>query len=255
MKRLILTFFVVLITGCGNGSLLAPNASESAAPGIVSFTVAHHSEEASENDQGFTITLTVAKLGWKEMVLISGGEDPECLEGRDQRIVLNKNEDLLQEDGLPSELSDATVPMIAYCRYRIVFGPSVAPAALIVDGGKAHDTGGGEPQGTAVSDGAEDSFRLSGTWTKDGDSGVFDIHSTLGVAVEGAFRAEEDGIVIDHPLHFHEEESVVGVAFGSHYGALLDGIDFRNDSEETQTSKAAANLATAVRQDGVSHAE
>lgn len=273
MKRIALFVLVSLIggafasAGCGNGSLLAVNPSESADPGTLSVSVTHHPDDGSEleadadgfktlvNDQGFTISIQEARLGWKELVLISGGEDPECLEGHDQTIAVNKNEDLLAEDLVPSELIDATVPMIAYCRYQIVFGPSAAAAALIVNGSKAHDTGQGEPEGAAVSEGAEGSLHLSGTWSKDGASGAFDIHSTSGAAVEGTFQSEEDGKVIDHPLHFHEGETLLGLTFGTDYDALFSGIDFQHDSEDIQNGKAVSNLVTAVRQDGVSHEE
>ncbi|HEX5036896.1 MAG TPA: hypothetical protein VFX30_07030 [bacterium] len=270
MKRLTLLVVTALAgavsvsAGCGNGSLLASNPSVSADPGTVSAAATHHLSDDSEleadvdgfktlvTDQGFTITIEEARLGWKELVLISGGEDPECVEGHDQTIALNKGEDLLAEDIVASELIDATVPMIAYCGYQIVFGPSTAASALIVDRSKSHEAGG-EAEGTAVSEGADGSLHLSGTWSKGGDSGAFDIRSTSGAVVEGTFQSEEDGEVIDHPLHFHEGETSVGVAFGTNYDVLFSGIDFQHDSEDAQAGKAVSNLVTAVHQDSVSH--
>lgn len=273
MKRIV-TLFVTTIAGatfvaagCGNGSLLAPNGSGSAEPGTLALSAIHHLSDDTAlepdadgfktltNDEGFTITVEEAHLGWKNLTLVSGGDDPECEAGHDQTVSLAKEENLLAEDLIASDLGDAAIPMIAYCRYRIVLGPSAAAAGLVVKGTKNHTAGETGTDGTALSDGSEATLHLAGSWTKGAASGTFHIESSNEVTVEGVFESEEGGAVIEHPLHFHEGETEVAVTFGTHYDELFDGIDFQIDTIDTQHDKAIDNLTAAVHQHGISHTD
>jgi len=267
IASLVLSAFIgaaLIAAGCGNGSLLAPNGSSSDEIGTLSLSAIHHLNDDTAleadadgfktftNDRGFSITVEESHIGWKSVTLISGGEDPECEAGHDQNITIGKQEDLLAEDLVASDLVDAMIPMISYCNYRIHLGPSDA-AALVVDGSKNHagvDHGSG---GTSISDGAEATLHISGTWAKGAASGSFHIESTETLIIDGAFQSEEAGEIIEHPFHFHEGETSVALTFGTHYDEILEGIDFQTDSVGMQSDKSIGNLTAAVHQHGISH--
>lgn len=247
----------LLFSACSGNSLLAPNPDDNETPGTLTVTALHGDAEAGAlapnaggekelvTDLGYQITLQEAVVNWKELTLVSSGDDPECVGGLDQHISLDRSEDILLEDLVEKNLAVAQVPITGYCSYEITVGPSEAHAVKFHEGEEhgADDAAGGVPV----------AFHLQGTWSKDANSGTFELVSTEPFLATGIFEAEEEGVVIPHPLHFHGEETETTVTFAHHYEGWLDGIDFAADTQEVQLDKAEGNIKTGLHRHSAHH--
>jgi hypothetical protein len=216
---------------CSGASLIGANSSGNLEVGTVEVLSLHElgddqtlaanpdGHKELTNDLGYDLLLEEAQINWRSLRLISEGDDPECEPGQDQDIALDRVEDLLGEDLVEMILAQTSVPLVSYCRVEIVLAPTSA----------------------------------SGSWAKGAASGDFELGGTEEVTVAGVFQAGEDGVVIDHPLHFHGEEMEAQVVFAVHYGELFAGMDFSVESPESLQAKLLDNLAHSVHQHQGTH--
>jgi hypothetical protein len=240
MRSMGLLAFLLTLCACTGGSLVdqALNTSGSEVGAVQVMALQHRHDGASgdltdtgtkllTNDLGYEIEMVEALINFHALRLISEGEDPTCLPGFDQEVSLHKAHDLLLEDLLTYVLGTAIIPKMNFCRFEILIG--------------------GEDEHGADTELAS-AFLLSGHWSLGGNSGDFDFSGEEAIAVSGVFQAEEDGTVIEHPIHFHEGEDVVEALFGIAYDEIFTGVDFQNQSPEEQLETVHHNLEHAVHQ-------
>lgn len=247
LKSMAIISCAVLFAGCSGNSLVDTNDDV----GQLQVSVVHHLHDGTElaadpdgsktfiTDLGFTVILEEAMVNWKTLKLVSGGGDPECQPGFDQTLDVNATQDYLGEDLISHALAENEISKIAYCAYELTLAPGVSGAAIKNHEGEDH--GGGEST-------FPESFHLAGSWSKDADSGSFHIDTTDPVVISGLFHAMENGVMIEHPLHFHEGEDSADVLFGTKYDLLLDGVDFLAQSEDEQRDQVLVNFTNAVHQ-------
>jgi hypothetical protein len=197
--------------------------------------------KAFSNDLGYEIELKEAVLHLHELHLVSEGSDPLCQGGFDQILPIHSAQDLLAEDLLTHYMGSALIPMVFFCQFELVLG-SEAHAAV-----KLHE--GEEP----APDTATEAFHLSGTWRLGGESGEFSFTGAEAVSISGVFKTEENGEVIEHPLHLHDGETVSSVLFGTQYDALFEGVDFKSQSVDQQIETVYQNIPEAIHQDAGDH--
>lgn len=252
VKTLTLLSCAVFFAGCSGADLIDNlNPGASAEFGEVEFSVIQGLSDGGElaadldgsktlvNDLGFTVKLAEAKVNWKILKLVSGGADPECEAGLDQTLEINSSQDFLGEDLLSHVLGEHEIPKVAYCGYELTLAPGTAVATLKYHEGEDHGEGNSS---------FEESFHLAGTWSKDAGTGNFHIHSTDPLIIVSAFHSLHDAELVEHPLHFHEGEGAKQVIIKTRYDALLNGIDFQNQTEEQQRAQVGANFPDAVGQ-------
>jgi len=256
MKRVFSLFVITLAgaafvaAGCGNGSLLDPSLNETG--GTLSLSAVHHLHDGSAlaadgsgakvlaNDLGFRLTLTHASIGYRSLSLVSSGDDPECVGGNDATVDINGSDDLLGEDLVETPLGAHTIPLAAFCSYTLALGPSAEDAAALkFHAGEEHEDGEGEVHS------AHATLHIAGTWSKDGGAETeFKIESEEPVTVSGVFGfVDEEGLFVEHPLHFHEGETETSKVFSIAYDVLFDGADFENDDATALLETIASNLA------------
>ena len=235
---IILSLITLSLSACGNDSLLGDAAGDSnpSLQGTLHLAITHHlsdetalpltnNQKIGSNNLGFQLALEEAKISFKTLKLLSAGDDPDCEAGHDQVLNLDVTENLMAEDLKKSTLGDFLIPKIAYCRFEITLG-----------GGASGST-----------------FHLVMTWSKDGASGTLDLQSTEEVLISGVFMAEEDGAFIEHPLHFHANDSETEKVFGIEYDTLFQDVDFSTMTSPEMTSKILSNMSEALHQDIPSH--
>ncbi len=255
-KYLPLTFLLLtLVAACGGTDLVDQfTANQAAESGAVEVQAIHHlhdgsagelSTEATKtftNDLGYEITLSAAQIHFHQIRLISSGFDPECLGGQDQEVMLHASFDLMGEDLLTHHLATASVPRAAFCEFELQVG-SAAHAMIKL----AHDDEG-ETETHGESSAA---FHVSGSWSKDGDMGDFAFVGMEPSELHYTFMAKEDGVVVDHALHFHEGEGLISVLIGTKYDVLFNGIDFQDHGVALE--QIYENLHEAVHQHTSDH--
>lgn len=182
-----------------------------------------------QNDLGITITLEEASLSWGHIELISAGDDDECGLNDDLTLHVESNQDLMTDDLVEQTLFDDAIVDATYCQYQIEFSIEDTDSAAL---NHTADTG------TPV-------IELSGHWQDGSASGDFAITIDETVTLSNIFYAAEDGEVIAHPLHFHEDLLVS--VFGVRYDQFLDGIDFSESDTQIQ-NQVIENLGLAVQQ-------
>jgi hypothetical protein len=257
MKRLIKKIFSLFITlilaGCTSGSLTEQFLADlSADRGILEVEVTQHLQDGTggeitpagskifTNDLGYVIELKEAIFSLHELNLISDGNDPLCQGGRDQNIPIDAIQDLLGEDLIPQHLNSALIPMGFFCQFELILGSE--PSTLV----KFHE---GEVQGDAPNE----PLHLSGTWTLGGESGEFDLIGVEPISIQDVFKTEEAGELLEHPLHFHEGETVLSVLFETEYDVLLNGVEFKTQPVELQLETVYQNIPDAIHQDPNHH--
>lgn len=174
---------------------------------------------AFANNLGFDIVLTHSTLSWQHLTLISDGNDPDCVGGSDQDVELNGTVDLLGDDLVTSLLISHPIEDAVYCSFRLILAPQEEgdhQHALLAD---------------HADEGTDATIHLEGEWALAGASGDFNVDSVEEVTVEGNFRARVDGVLGEHPVHFHEGETELTIIFGLEYDALFADVDFENDSQ------------------------
>ena len=237
IKFLFFSLIFIPLAACNNASLVDQFFNnQSAGSGAVEVLALQHLGDGSSgeisseqtkifsNDLGYEIELTAATLHFHRISLFSDGDDPQCIGGNDQDISIHHTQDLLGEDLLTHHMGTEVVPTVNYCEFEVQVG---------------HD--GGEV------------FHLKGHWSKGGDSGDFELMGMEEIMISHIFKAEENGEVIVHPLHFAQGETVISVLLGIKYDLLLDGVDFRSQSADAQIDAIYRNLPTVIHQHGDSH--
>ncbi len=182
-----------------------------------------------QNDLGVTITLEEASLSWGHIELISAGDDADCGQNEDLTLHVESTQDLMDDDLAEQTLFDDLVADAIYCQYQIEWEAATSASAEL-----SHTT-----------DTDTHTVHLSGHWTDGSDSGDFSVSIDDGVTVSNIFYALEDGEIVAHPLHFHEDS--LSYVLGVRYDQLLDGLDF-SESEAEQQAQVIENLEAAVRQ-------
>ena len=236
-NNLSFVFLMLVFTACTSGSLTDQffgNLSKN--QGVVTLEATHHLEDGSageitpegykvfSNDLGYQIELSDADLYFQELNLLSTGDDPLCQGGFDQSLPVDEAHSLLDEDMVGTHMGSFAVPMVFFCQFEWVLG-----------------------------DAATEAFHFVGTWSKDGESGTFDLMGHAPIFITGVFQAEENGEVIVHPLHFHEGETEVEVMFSTEYDALFSGMDFKTQDNDGQLDTIYKNFPHAIHQDVSGH--
>lgn len=252
LKTFTLLSCAAFFAGCSGNSLIDDvNPGASVEMVELQLSVVQHLSDGSEleadmdgsksfvNDLGYTVKLTEAKVNWKTLKLVSGGEDPECQAGLDQTLEIDSSQDFLGEDLLSHLLGEYQVPQAAFCGYELTLAPGETGGAI-----KNHE---GEDHGGGTSSFPE-SFHLAGTWMKDAATGDFHIDTTDPVILSGAFHSMHDGEMVEHPLHFHDGETSKSLLFGTKYDVLLNGVDFQGQDEGAQRAQVIANFPNALHQ-------
>lgn len=252
-KKIFFLFLTVILAGCTSGSLTDQFLADLAeGNGVLEVEATHHLHDDTAsvitpagsklftNDLGYEIELKEAFLSLHELHLISEGQDPLCQGGMDQHLSIDAKQDLLGEDLLIHHLGSSLIPMGFFCEFELVLG-SEAPAMVKFHEGEDHGDTPNEP------------FHLSGTWTLGGESGEFNFTGLEPVSIHGVFKTMENGEIIEHPLHFHEGETVISTLFGTAYDVLFAGIDFKSQSAEQQVETIYQNFPEAVHQDAGDH--
>lgn len=255
MKNIVKLFFIfsifISLTACGGTNLVDDFfASQSNGSGAIDVMALQHLRDGSAgeitpegtkvftNDLGYEIELTHASLHFHRLSLFSDGDDPECIGGNDQDILIHHTLDLLGEDLLTHHLATAVIPTAFFCEFEVQLGHNVAQTL------KFHEDGDGEGD----PDQESEAFHLMGHWSKDGDSGDFELMGMEETVISHVFKAKENDEIIEHPLHFHEGETVVEVLIGTKYDLIFDGVDFMSQSVDEQIDTIYENLQTAVHQ-------
>jgi len=244
-------FLTVSMVHCSGTSLVDQfAASQAETAGAINILALQHDRNGEEveanpdgsktftNDLGYEVILDMGHLHFHSIKLISEGEDPRCFGGMDQTISLHHDRNLLGEDLLTHNLATAVIPMTFYCSFEITLGS---------DGDHALKFAHGD-EGEESAEIAADAFHVMGTWSKDGDSGSFELTGTDPVMVSHKFKTKENDEVIEHPVHFHEGETVIEVLIGTKYDLAFDGVDFKIQMEDEQIDTIYGNLGTAVHQ-------
>jgi hypothetical protein len=253
---LLMVLIVTTLFGCNQSSLLSPGGSESAEEGSLRVEFSHGVENTASlhdlgdakeitNNVGFVLRLQHAALGIKSLNLISSGDDPECIGGHDTLLNVNGSDDLLGLDETQVSLGSFAIPVTAYCSYELTLGASSVASAL-----KFHTDHDGEDLTGVSSTPAHATLHLEGSWTA--ADGVltedFEIEILEDIVLSAKFRADEDGGLIDHPLHFHGEETSRDVSFRIDYDLLFRDIDFAAQTPEAIRAKIVENLRQAIFQ-------
>ncbi len=248
--QLISLFFITSLAACSGSSLIG---SENT--GLLEIQFLHQDQYAQSivpdvegfkkfsNDQGYQITLKEAVVNWNQLNLFVQGEQV-CASAPTTSIMIDRSEDFLAGDLQTLLLADGDIPFEEYCKYQLIVAPLGYPSTV-----KLHE-GHGEANA-----GVEVSFHLAGSWQKGNASGDFEILSTDPVVIEDFFRAEENGNLIMHPLHFHDGETEVGLLFLSSYDLFFNQIDFAVDDAAAQVLQVKKNLALSVMQSYSGHVE
>lgn len=203
MKKIILFLIVLFATQC-SGNTLITDAAISAAEDLKTVTIesVHEGSNPFENDLGVEVTLTEATIHWASFELVSGGDDEECLDDLNESFTLDVEESMLDEDFTATNLAERDdIPNLAYCQFVVTIG----------------------------------SVTAAGTWSDGISTGTFDIEVTDEISVSAGFQTEEDGEVIEHPLHFEEGEDSETVTLSNEYNQWFDGMSFSETAEELAT--------------------
>lgn len=245
--------FFSFVAACGGTNLvdqfMANQAADSGALEVQSIQHLHdgtageitaESTKVFTNDLGYEVTLEMAELHFHAIRLLSSGADPECLGGLDQEVMLHSTFDLMGEDLFTHHLGTASIPRAAYCEFDLELGSS-SEAMVKFDHADEMD-----PGHTEGYEGDSPAFYLMGHWSKDDASGNFEYVGNDPVELHKIFQAKEDGVVIDHPLHFHEGEGLLTVLIGTKYDLLFEGVDFVD--HEVSLDQIYENLDKAVHQ-------
>ncbi len=252
MNKYMMTLLTLpLLTSCNNGSLLNTNADESGATGTVTINETHSGASSTfTTDLGYTVTLTTATLNWKRVSLLPEGDDPSCTDGPTLLLPLNYNGNLLDEDGTQSSMTESTITQRSYCQYQVVLGPLDAPTTLVFKAHAGHDHGPAPiVPDESVQENADSTLYLAGTWSQGGAPTAFAYSISDEITVNGTFQADEDGTIVNHPLHFHTGTTVATATFSILTDQLLNGIAFAsNPADEVVDDHLAENLRDAFHQ-------
>jgi len=249
---LAMTAFLFII-GCSGSSLVGQvlnlNESETGALQVMAIQHLHDGSPSDHNaegnkvvtsDLGYEIEITEALINFHALKVISGGDDPSCVEGHDQEISLHATHDLLLEDLIGYVLGTQIIPKLNYCHFELQIGEEDDGHHSV----KFDHSGDEEPAGEEI----QDIFHLRGHWHKDSDEGEFEFVGEEPFTVSGHFKIEEDGEIIEHAFHFHDGEDVLNLLFGTNYDVVFDGVDFKTQSLEDQLHQIHENLETAIHQ-------
>ncbi len=199
-----------------------------------------------ENDLGYAIELHQALIHFHQLKLVSNGEDPSCVAGLDSTVDLHATHDLLGEDLVAKLLTTQIIPKRAYCQYELTLGTEEGHEhASKFHGDENHDAVDDTPSAEI-----EDIFLIEGYWEKDGETEPFTFSASGALVLKGSFRTQENGSVIDHPLHFHDGD-LAELVWGIKYDSLFDGVEFKTQSPEEQQEqqeRVLENLSHAVHQ-------
>lgn len=236
----IICLLAPILTGCSGAALIETSSSENNETKTLNVVVLHRTSDENGdavetavangtktflNDIGITISLEKSYVSWGHLFLISGGEDEECEAGHDVELHLEKIESMLDADLTETELAVEDIEDRAYCDYALEITPDNADTEGVNEAPEI----------------AGRSVYVAGSWNDGTWSGSFEIAVEEEIRVEAAFQALEDGEVITHPLHFHDDEDAASVTFENIYDAWLNGMTFTESAEE-----AAALLKTNV---------
>ncbi len=276
VSKLILLITAVTLSAC-SGDPLVSNASTSLDLFVAHVQIVHHPTPNAdgsfpdydavdgkefENDLGYTIELHDGALSFHTLTLVSGGDDPDCIEGHDQEVHLNLTESLVGEDLLISSLGTHGIEDRAYCQYELILGavdhdhPALMQALHdAAEDEHDHDVTASDGADNLTDEHADTAVYLSGHWSKVGSNGEFTIMIADEVTASAAFKAKVDGVSEAHPIHFHEGETELTITFGTKYDKLFEGVDFETDSAAEIKQQVIANIqAGAVHQHlGSSH--
>lgn len=196
-----------------------------------------------ENDHGYAIELHQALIHFHQLKLISDGEDSSCIAGLDSTVDLHATHDLLGEDLVAKLLSTQIIPKRTYCQYELTLGTEAGHSHTAkFHGDENHDAVDDTPSAEI-----EDVFLIEGYWEKDGEVEAFSLSASGTLILQGAFRTKENGVVVEHPLHFHDGD-LAELVWGIEYDQLFEGVDFKIQDEEEQQSILLENLSQAVHQ-------
>lgn len=218
MRKFILILLILFVARCSGNSLIT-DAAISAAEDLKTVTLVsiHHPEDVDgeypdlmeedgtrlfTNDSGVEINLTEATIHWDAFELVSGGDDEDCLDDLDENFTLDVEENILDEDFMETTLAERDdIPNLSYCQFVVTIS----------------------------------SVTTAGTWSDSTSTGAFEINVTEEISVSSGFQTEEDGEVIEHPLHFGDDEDSATVTLSNEYDQWFHGINFTETTEELAT--------------------
>lgn len=247
-NKLVLVAIFILTAGCSGQALVdsALSASTSEINRSLSLSVMHHGtedetgnfpelglEDGSKQfvtDTGVTVTLTTALLNWQGVTLLASSDDADCTAVADLTMAFAHVQNILEDDGVAQTLIESTLTDEGWCHFRVEL------AALAADSGLA----------TEYPELSGKTFVFAGTWNDGSNSGEFSISTRHEVQPQIAFLSDEDGNVMEHPLHFHDvtpREVTVSLM----YDRWFDGVDFTADSH-TISHQVIENLESHCHQ-------
>lgn len=250
MKRYLLAIILLIGTGCSGTTLVDPSALQNLTETFKTLAIqaTHHSapnDDGTYNDfsqldgtkmfttsNGTMIHLEKALLSWGQIELLSDGDDEDCLGNLDQLIPLNIVENFLDDDLFTIDLGSQSINVTGYCRYTISFSP-------MTDAFSNHDTYHDDLMGL--------SLLLAGHYTINGITTPFRIEIAQGFSQTKDFMFDEDGSVMVHPFHFHENEDSRTIVFGNKYNLWFEDVDF-SETEANIQQQVIVNITGTVHQ-------
>lgn len=254
-NKLVLVAILILAAGCSGQSLVDStlSASTSGTNRTLTLSVIHHGTEDDAGDfpelsledgskqfvtdTGVTVTLTTALLNWQGVTLLASPEDADCTASADLAISFAHVQNLMEDDGVAQTLIESTLTDEGWCHFRVELAALAADSALAAE----------YPELSGKT------FVFAGTWNDGTNSGEFAISTHHEVQPQISFLSDEDGSVMEHPLHFHDvtpHKMTVSLM----YDRWFDGVDFTADSH-TISHQVIDNLESHCHQhmDGHTH--